>query len=159
MLEGATTWIAARADATTLAARRPFALADSIGATPLELDWSEANTALKALSPLAGGFDLAVIWLHDMAVALSRPCEDVVRPAGRVIRVHGSLSADPDIRKTRAPDPRRDVRQQAVILGFHPDTRAEEGKRWLRHEEISAGVIAAVRDTALEAIIVGGSGG
>ena len=159
MLEGATTWLARHSDAMTLAARHPARLAERLGATPLKLDWSDERTALKAVSTLSGEFDLTVIWLHDEGIALSRPCENTVRSGGRLIRVHGSLSADPKIRQTRAPDPRDDVCQQAVILGFHPDAQAEEGKRWLSHAEISAGVIAAARDPALEALIIGGAGG
>ena len=66
---------------------------------------------------------------------------------------------DPEVRRTRAPNSRSDVEQQAVILGFHRDEEAEDGKRWLSHAEISAGVIAAAREPALEAIIIGGAGG
>ena len=158
-LEGATTWLAAQADALTLAARRPALLADKLGAAPLEIDWQEEEIAKNVLASEFGKFDLAVIWLHDSAIALSRSCEDVVRTGGRVIRVHGSLSVDPEVRRSRAPNSRRDVEQQAVILGFHRDARAEDGKRWLSHAEISAGVIAAAREPALEAIIIGGAGG
>lgn len=159
MLEGATTWLAANTDALTVASRHPALLADKLGAIPLEIDWQEDEIAGNVLASQSGIFDLAVIWLHDAATALSRACEDVVRPSGRVIRVHGSLSVDAEIRRARAPDPRTDVDQQAVILGFHRDARAEGGKRWLSHAEISAGVIAAAREPALESIIIGGAGG
>jgi hypothetical protein len=159
MLEAATTWLAAHADALTIAARRPALLAEKLGATPLAIDWLEEDIAGNALVSQSGMFDLAVIWLHDAATALSRACEDVVRPGGRVIRVHGSLSVDPEVRQSRAPDSRSDVDQQAVILGFHCDARAEGGKRWLSHAEISAGVIAAAREPALETMIIGGAGG
>lgn len=158
MLAGATRWIAERADAVTLAARQPEALAEEIGATALTLDWGDAGAG-AVLGQHAGRYDLAVIWLHDEATALARPAADTVRAGGRVIRLHGSLSADPATRAQRDPDPREDVAQQVVILGYHPDPAAEEGKRWLSDAEISGGVIAAIRDPALEALTIGGASG
>lgn len=159
MLAEATRWIAMQSSHLTLGARAPDALARDLGADALTVDWADPAATLAALAPHAGRHDIAVIWLHDAGVPLARAFEDTVRPGGRVIRVHGSASADPSVRRRREPDPRGDVSRQVVILGFHPDDTAPEGRRWLTDAEISGGIIAALRDRALTALTVGGASG
>lgn len=158
MLARATRWIAARSDRVTLMARRPEALARDLGAEACSLDWADPGAA-SAMAQLPGDFDLAVIWLHDAAAHLARPAEDRLCPGGRVCRVHGARSADPKVRTAREPDPRPGLDRQVVILGWHPDPVGEDGKRWLSDAEISGGVIAALRDPALEALTIGGASG
>lgn len=159
MLASATRWIGNNSSHLTLAARAPEALAKELGADALTVDWSDSETTLDALGPHFGRHDVAVIWLHDAGVTLARAFEDTVRAGGRVIRVHGAASADPSVRRRRDPDPRGDVSRQVVILGFHPDDAARDGRRWLTDAEISGGVIAALRDSALSALTVGGASG
>jgi hypothetical protein len=159
MLSGATRWIARHSDSLTLAARAPEALARDLGAGALAVDWADPDAAHTALAPHRGRHDVAVLWLHDDGVALARAFEDTVRVGGRVVRVHGSASANPAILRQRDPDPRTDVARQLVILGFHPDADAPDGRRWLSDAEISGGVIAALRDPALTALTVGGASG
>jgi NADPH:quinone reductase-like Zn-dependent oxidoreductase len=158
MLAGATRRLAARASALTLVARNPGPLAAELGATPVALDWS-APDALGGVAAIEGGFDLAIVWLHDGASHLARPFETLLRPGGRVIRVHGSRSVDPEVRAGREPDPRPDLQRQVVILGWLPDPLAQDGQRWLTDDEICAGVLAALDHPALAALIVGGAGG
>ncbi|WP_417587278.1 hypothetical protein [Pararhodobacter oceanensis] len=158
MLRDATCAIAKRASALTLIARRPEALATELSATAIALDLTAPEAAEK-IAQINGGFDTAVIWQHDDTAALSRPLEDLLRPKGRLIRVMGSMAMDPEVRATRAPDPRPDITRQLVILGWHPDAAAPDGQRWLSHAEINAGVLAALNAPALEALIIGGSGG
>jgi hypothetical protein len=159
MLAPAVHWLALRAGSVTLASRTPHDLAQDTGATALTLDWNSGALARRTLAARAGRYDMAIIWLHDEASALARPVENVVKKGGRVIRVHGSLAADPVIRRLRDPDPRSDVGRQVVILGYHPDDTGVEGKRWLSDIEISGGVIAAVRDPDLKALTVGAASG
>jgi hypothetical protein len=158
MLAGATRGVAARAAGLTLVARNPGLLAGALSARAVAMDWA-APGARAAVAAIGGGFHLAILWLHDEAVHLARPFEDLVVPGGRVIRVLGSRAVDPAVRAAREPDPRPGVHRQAVILGWHPDPAAPDGQRWLSDGEISAGVLAAVADPALEALIVGGAGG
>ncbi len=156
MLAEASRWIAARSEAVTLVARRPEALAAEIGATPVTLDWSDSEAASR-IAALPGSYDLAVIWLHDNACHLARPAEDLLEPHGRSIRVHGSLSADPQKRAARDPNPRPGIHRQVVILGWHHEPGG--GKRWLSDGEISAGTIAAIREPRFEALTIGGASG
>lgn len=158
MLEAATRHVAAHWAEVTLVARDPFALAEALGATPCALDWA-APEAGERIAALGEGFDLALIWLHEEASGVSRAFEDRLRPGGRLVRVMGSAAMDPAVRDRRAPDPRADIHRQLVITGWHPDATQPEGRRWLTHAEISGGVIAALRDPALEAMVIGGSGG
>ncbi|WP_375550567.1 hypothetical protein [Rhodophyticola porphyridii] len=156
ILADASRWIAGHCNHLTLLARRPEALAKELGATAVPIDWSGPD-ATGRLSALPRDFDLAVSWLHDAAAFLARPIEDCLKPGGRSIRVHGSRSADPHTRAARDPDPRPDVARQVVILGWHPEPG--DGQRWLSNAEISAGVVAAIREPVFEALTIGGASG
>lgn len=159
MLAPATRWIAGHSTRLTLAARAPQALAREVGADAVQVDWTDPVGTRDSLSRHIGHYDVAVLWLHDDGVPLARAFEDTVRTGGRVIRVHGSASADPKVLRRRDPDPRSDVTRQIVILGYHPDDGAPDGRRWLSDAEISGGVVAALRDSALVALTVGGASG
>ncbi|QBY01547.1 hypothetical protein E2K80_13110 [Rhodophyticola sp. CCM32] len=156
MLAQASEWIAAQCQNLTLVARHPDALAAKLGATPLQLDWADPDAADR-IAALPSDFDLVLTWVHDAAAGLVRPCEDRLKPGGRSIRVHGSLSADLQTRAARDPNPRPDIARQVVILGWHPEPGG--GKRWLSNDEISAGVIAAIREPVFEALTIGGASG
>jgi hypothetical protein len=159
MLAPATRWIAAHSTRLTLAARAHRALADQLGADSVQVDWTDPVATRASLAGHRGCYDVAVLWLHDDGAPLARAFEDTVRTGGRIVRVHGSASADPQVLRRRDPDPRKDVARQIVILGYHPDDTAPEGRRWLSDAEISGGVIAALRDVALTALTVGGASG
>jgi hypothetical protein len=155
MLAPATRWLAGRAGRVTLAARRPAPLAAEVGAAALPLDWADRDGALAALASVGPAPDLLVSWLHDDAVWLAAPAEALLPVGARSIRVHGSRSADPEVRRRRDPDPRADVRRQTVILGWVPDPAGEDGRRWLDDDEISGGVIAAVERPDDATVVVG----
>ena len=151
MLAEASRWISERAISLTLAARNPEPLAKMLGAIPLQLDWSNRTTALPDMA-----FDIAITWLHDDGIWLTRPAENLLQVGGRSIRIHGSNSFDPAMRALRDPDPRKDVKRQTVILGW---IDAEENKRWLTNGEICDGVITAINAPDREIVIVGNADG
>ena len=157
LLVPASCWIAIRAESLTLAARNPQELSRSIGAEPVKFDWSSNHLARRSLAARKGRFDVVVIWLPDEASALVRPMEDVVRPGGRVIRVHDAPATDPLIRRLRDPDPRDDVVRQTVVLEATGDQAADK-KTKMSDIEVLGGVIAALRDPTLSEILVGSSG-
>ena len=152
MLSGAAKWLAPRCESLTLVARRPQRLADELGAIALPLDWSvpDADTRLPD-----GGFDMVISWLHRDGIWLARPLEDLLVSGGRSIRIHGSASINREIRAQTDPDPRADVKRQTVVLGWH---ETGSGKRWLSNEEISKGVISAIRQPEKETLVVGNTG-
>ncbi|MBM7066233.1 hypothetical protein [Actibacterium sp. 188UL27-1] len=153
MLADATRWLAARVPDLTLVARSPEALATEIGANscPMDLKAPDAVTRLPE-----GPFDVALVWIHGDMVHMARPIADMLRPDGRLVRVHGSLSWDPAMERERDPDPRSDIRQQVCILGYHPTA---SGKQWLTDTEISDGAIALLGDASQERLIVGTKAG
>lgn len=103
------------------------------------------NAALAAAVERSGPIDLAVAWFHTLKIAAPRlPAAQV---KGRLFQVLGSATADPahPDRLGRAAAvaeglPACEVRQ--VVLGFKLEAG---GSRWLTNDEISAGVLEAVR--------------
>jgi len=126
----------------TLASRNPSALAESIGAASVPLDWGDRGKALESLNELKNlpAPDLLVSWLHDDGIWLVEGLEALLPPGGRSIRLHGAASGDPSVLAQRNPGPRDDIPRQTVVIGWMPDGA---GRRWLTHSEISGGVIAA----------------
>ncbi|MFS8640353.1 MAG: short-chain dehydrogenase [Symbiobacteriaceae bacterium] len=158
MLRGASLGLAARGYTVSVVARRQSRLdalvQEAAGLTgnihPIALDYRDTTvleTALADARSRFGPVDLAVVWIHSVApaapLAVARQVGSSERP-GRFFHVLGSATADPS-----RPDPRRratfasfpNIRYREVILGFVVDGRRS---RWLTHEEISAGVLAAV---------------
>lgn len=109
--------------------------------------------ALDAMVARSGPIDLAVAWFHSLKIAAPRLLAERVQ--GRLFQVLGSAAADPShprrldvAAKVAAGSPDCAVRQ--VVLGF----RVEGGRsRWLTDEEISRGVLDAVRADLPLAII------
>ncbi len=156
MLAPAARWIAARSPRMHLAARHPEPLATAIGARPLVLDWHDRAAGPSRLQALiAEPPELLISWLHDDAIWIAAVLEALLPADGRSIRVHGARSADPEVLRSRDPDPRADLRRQTVILGWRPDPAGEGGRRWLTDDEISGGVIEAVLSPAASRIVVG----
>lgn len=153
MLAEATRWLAWQGWELTLVARRPEPLAGALGARPVPFDWD----APSALDPIGAGFDLGLFWLHDPVVWLARPLEDLLRPAGRSVRVHGAMSADPQIRAQRDPDPRPGLARQTVILGWHPLPGG--AKEWLSHREICTGTCFALAHPDRPLVQIGAGAG
>jgi hypothetical protein len=103
------------------------------------------QAALEAAEARNGPIELAVGWFHNIRLEACRLLAERVR--GRLFQVLGSAMADPghpwrlDLAKAVAAGlPACDLRQ--VVLGFKVEDR---GARWLTNDEISDGVLAAIR--------------
>lgn len=101
----------------------------------VETNWSEPEVfAAKAAKALAGSADLLIAWVHDRdRVPVLRAVGPLLAPDAPVVEVLGSESA-----RLGCPEPVLDGhRTQQVVL-------TRDGTRWLTHQAISAGVLAAV---------------
>lgn len=138
MLAEATRWLAARSGVTIVVARR----ASRFGAgdprfLPLDVDWNSGSfheavaSALRTAPPL----ERALLWIHDPGEIL--PGLLPLLGEARVVLVLGSRRGVPTV-----PEGTQS-RIVSVRLGSKPTA---DGRRWLTHEEISAGAIAALRD-------------
>ncbi|MDO8802220.1 hypothetical protein [Phenylobacterium sp.] len=103
------------------------------------------TAALDAAVARAGPINLAVAWFHTLKIEAPRLLAE--RVEGRLFQVLGSAAADPshpwrlETAQRVAEDlPGCDLRQ--VVLGFKAEPT---GSRWLTNNEISAGVLDAVR--------------
>ncbi|MDP3633711.1 hypothetical protein [Phenylobacterium sp.] len=101
--------------------------------------------ALGAAITRSGPIDLAVAWFHTLKIEAPRLLAEQVQ--GRLFQVLGSAAADPahpwrleTARKVVENLPGCELRQ--VVLGFKLEP---DGSRWLTNEEISGGVLEAVR--------------
>jgi len=110
----------------------------------LPLDYTDETHFLDTLR-IRGPVDLAITWLHPTAHALRNAIADCVVPGGKIVEVMGSAAGRPD----GFADERLDAMKsqlgktyRQVILGFVLDGGTS---RWLTHEEICAGVLAAYR--------------
>ena len=141
MLMAATLFLARRGHAVTAVARHSIPLAP--GTTLVRLDYRDAD-ALAAQLALAveerGPFELAVCWIHTDAPAAPTIVARALAPGARLVQVFGT-------RVWPLDDVPLHVAYRQVLLG------SQDG-RWLTHEEISAGVVAAV-DADLPLTVVG----
>jgi hypothetical protein len=104
------------------------------------------KVALDAALMSGERFATAVLWVH-------RPHRPVVREVvsgllaadALLVDVLGSAALDPSRERPPAPPslPESGVTYRQVVLGF---TEGQGGSRWLTHQEISDGVLAAVAD-------------
>lgn len=108
-------------------------------------DAASFAAALKAAVARSGPIDQAVAWFHTLKIEAPRLLAEQVQ--GRLFQVLGSAAADPahpwrleTARKVAEGLPGCDLRQ--VVLGFKVEP---EGSRWLTHDEISGGVLEAMR--------------
>ena len=161
MLAGLVTALARQGQHVSVIARHPDRLARLAeaagGITPLPLDYRDAPALEAALTQASrdhGPIERAVCWFHTAAPEIPLA---VARHVQRVYcHVLGSAAADPSSpavldhwRAAFAVLPRLDYR--IAVLGFvvEPDGRS----RWLTHDEISAGVAAALADARPVSII------
>jgi len=108
----------------------------------VKADWSAPDAlATAAADALGGPADLLVAWVHrEVRAAVLRAVGPLLAPGAPVVEVHGSASANP---LGGCPDPVLPSHPtQQVVLGY---VRHAGRTRWLTHEEISAGVLDAVR--------------
>jgi NAD(P)-dependent dehydrogenase (short-subunit alcohol dehydrogenase family) len=108
----------------------------------VEASWEEpALLAGKAQRALGGKADLLVAWVHSrVRPSVLRAVAPLLADGAPVVEVHGSSSANP---VGGCPDPvLAGHPTQQVVLGF---VRYGGRIRWLTHQEVSDGVLDAVR--------------
>jgi hypothetical protein len=112
------------------------------GAVWVKADWTVPDAlADAARNALGGPADLLVAWVHrEVRTGVLRSVSSLLAPGAPVVEVHGSASANP---VGGCPEPiLHDHPTQQVVLGY---VRHAGRTRWLTHDEISAGVVDAVR--------------
>ena len=123
--------------------RRPTAPStNGRGARWVKADWTSPDALADAARDALGGpADLLVAWVHrEVRSGVLHAVAPLLAPGGPVVEVHGSASANP---VGGCPEPiLADHPTQQVVLGY---VRHAGRTRWLTHQEISAGVLAAVR--------------
>lgn len=126
---------------------------------PLALDYRDQNNLKKQLeSAIAehGGITLVVNWMHTDAIDSSEIIADVLNRTSPFCRYFQVLPSETDdVRRGRAyyDDPFTDldkVLYRKIILGLADDDGVT---RWLTDDEISAGIIDALRNDRKDAII------
>ncbi len=112
------------------------------GAHWVKADWTIPTALAEAAREALGGpAALLVAWVHrEVRTGVLRAVAPLLAPGAPVVEVHGSASANP---LGGCPDPvLPDHPTQQVVLGY---VRHAGRTRWLTHDEISAGVLDAVR--------------
>lgn len=153
MLAGLAEALAGDGGRLSFLSRRASAFAGENGFDCDYHDDRQFTAALEAAVARSGPIDLAVGWFHTLRIDAPRRLAE--RVDGRLFQVLGSAVADPDHphrlalgRQVAEGLPRCALRQ--VVLGF----KVEDGRsRWLTNEEISGGVLEAIRDDRLHTII------
>ncbi|KAK9250335.1 hypothetical protein V1507DRAFT_438198 [Lipomyces tetrasporus] len=137
MLASATRWLVDRSERTVVASRRANQFTcDDARFVPVSADWkhpsfvSLVGEAIKEVGPI----QQALLWLHDPEVII--PSLLPLLGTARVVLVLGSRQAQPAI-------PLDAARFTIVRLA---SVTTSSGRRWLTHDEISEGVIAALQD-------------
>jgi hypothetical protein len=137
MLAAATHWLAQHSRTTLVVARHATSFsADDSGFIPLDADWNSAHfchilgSAIRAAQPV----DRALLWLHEPAPVL--PWLLPLLGQARTVLVLGSTDGLPKVFGSSTGV--TTVRLGSMVVN---NTR-----RWLTHEEISAGAIEALRD-------------
>ncbi|MEI9996588.1 MAG: hypothetical protein WDM91_18465 [Rhizomicrobium sp.] len=131
--------------------RRIRAIAPEI--VPVACDYNNGVALAETLGALDPP-DLVIAWIHGRAPHARRALAECVAAEGRFLQVLGSAHGDPahPERLAEMAEAADDlpIDYQAVVLGFV----VEGGRsRWLRNEEISAGVLAAIRSAAPLSIV------
>lgn len=101
-------------------------------------DWADpAGLVDGARAALGGPADLLVAWVHhEVRTSVLRAVAPLLTPRAPVVEVHTGATRG-------CPDPvLADHPTQQVVLGY---VRHAGRTRWLTHDEISAGVLDAVR--------------
>jgi molybdopterin-guanine dinucleotide biosynthesis protein A len=130
MLAGLSRSLAARGHRVTVAARRPIDL--GAGVEQLALDYRSTGLERELARAVAerGPVELAVAWIHTDAPAAPATVAGAVAPGGRLVQVFG----------TRVWP----LQPVPIHLAYRQVLLGSAGGRWLTHEEISDGVLAAI---------------
>lgn len=162
MLRGLTLSLAGQGYTVSVVARnvhRLQSLAETAGQysgriNPLSLDYrhgGQLRTELAEAIEQHGPLVLAVCWIHSTAPDALQQIGEVIALSSvpcRLFHVRGSAAANPAAGAGQLPEWLADypnIQYRQVILGFVVEPG---GSRWLTHQEISAGVMAAVRRDA-----------
>jgi hypothetical protein len=156
MLAGLVEALAGDGARLSLISRRASAFARP-AVTGFDADYYD-EAAFEAALREVGPFDLAVAWFHSVKLPAARRLAERVGvdgAAGRLFQVLGSATADParpDRLATAAAvaEGLPNCRLRQVILGFRVDAGRS---RWLTDDEISSGVLEAVRTDRLCSIV------
>jgi NADP-dependent 3-hydroxy acid dehydrogenase YdfG len=105
-------------------------------------DYHDTENFLNALS---GSYDHVVCWMHSSAhktldALLDRLAKD--NPQTVFFHIKGSASYNPATVQNLTQDRMDALDYREIILGFKIE---KDHSRWLNHDEIAAGVIAAVQ--------------
>lgn len=114
----------------------------------LQLNWNDREHFLESLAAHikeVGPPSLVVAWLHDddLGLHVARLCGSKNNHCD-FFQVRGSSAGDPKRHATQFAQPFEKIpglTLRQVILGF---IRTPSGSRWLRNDEISAGVLQAL---------------
>jgi len=151
MLAEASAYIAGISSIISLGARNPEPLAGQLDAVPLVLDWTDHEATLRLLQN-GSKYDLIVSWVHREGLWLNAHLENLLVQRGRFIGVSGSGGAGVRQNVKLPSRSATGILRQKVILGWINEAN---GRRWLSHSQISAGVIRAVQNSQLVTSIVG----
>jgi hypothetical protein len=122
------------------------------GVTGYDVDYYDESAFAGALDA-AGPVDLAVAWFHTLKIAAPRRLAE--RTQGRLFQVLGSATGDPSrpdrlLTAAAVADGLPSCALRQVVLGF----QIEGGRsRWLTDQEISRGVLGAVRADATLSVV------
>jgi hypothetical protein len=153
MLSGLCEALAGDGGRLSLLSRRASQVAGADGYDCDYYDDAAFVAAIDSAIARSGPVELAVAWIHSLKIAAPRLLAERVN--GRLFQVLGSAVADPahperlDLgRQVAGGLPNCVLRQ--VVLGF----KAVGGRsRWLTNDEISAGVLDAVRADRIYSVI------
>jgi hypothetical protein len=164
MLAGASRFMAAHADTTSLFARTEKSLSSLRCSLPDALDVVTAavdyrseqafSAAVRTRIEQAGVPDVVLAWIQTEppARALAAQLASYGQPL-RFFHVLGSASASPTgslLRRRMHYDALPGLSYHQVVLGFICN---ERGSRWLHHEEIAEGTIEAVQAAAVRYVV------
>lgn len=136
------------------------ALAATAGVRPLAVDYRDGDALLPALAAAAeacGPIERAICWIHHGTAPDA--AAQIARQTGRLFcHILGSAAGDPArpqlvaFWRNSVLQARPGLSYRTVILGFVPGG-AGRASRWLSHDEISTGVLAALQAGAPVAVV------
>jgi hypothetical protein len=149
MLARALDFVAEQSEHTVVVARhasRALANRPRPRASALDVDWRQTQACLTAIDHARGAaaIDLALLWIHETGAELLQALLDRVRTTDcLVIHVLSSAAPDPTAFRDALDRTSARCRYRAVRLGAMRTLTG--GSRWLTNDEISDGVIEAIR--------------
>ncbi|POB00190.1 hypothetical protein C2134_02675 [Chromobacterium sinusclupearum] len=154
MLAKATRYLADHASQLILVSRDSLATAKRLGlssANCVSADWTTVPAFLAATKPTIDRFppDLIILWMHESGLGARLGLLDMVRGSNcRIVDIHGSGSGKvlDRVAQRRLEVVQAGCRYTAVVLGAVQEH--DRSSRWLTHDEISLGVIQAIKSTS-----------